>query len=1213
MWQVDYLYGLPVKGCPEISISTDLHLFPISQEIMQHSIRLFLSSTFRDMQKERDYLVNLVFPALRTIAEERGIPFSWCDLRFGVSSFEEEYIVRLCLKNIKDCAPSFVGLLGNNYGSVPSSLNKQQIKRLSIFEGVPSMIRSNLGYTEMEMRYFITQYASEDTFDFYFFVGDLGNIACDHKERKWRDLLYHPVHFFFNLLMKSPEIKVLSWKKYVYNKTKQNEPIIWNYDESIAIKDDIIYQTIKKAFEQKFPLTEFPNEELIWNEQQSYLQEILCNITKNFDPTPDYTSVSWEAKDIMNLYSLNASGKSFYAANQIKHALSEGGDCYYYFVGASRNIDTPVTIWKNILYQICKKNNIDYHKYINVDNREILRNAITECLDKLKGRKVLIVIDGFGEDVTCSIEHRNTVISDFPDPSNNIKYIITSNIIIAQTSRVLSIVHECSEKRIKNYIKNYALNYYGFTNSNFVKASGLRPADLREAKHIADELVIEQIGEFGVDTQFAYNNIYDHIQERISNQISSNNALFGNKDVGFYEGLKRALLFIAITKEGIIESDICKICNIDAEQWTILYGYLSPFFKTKGCIKLNKQLSERICHTYEIDVARRIFIENLEKTNGSHYVTEILFQASQLEDKKILCNLLATSCNLNTIYDIDKDLLIEYLVMIEESNLLENYIHLLDNSFNSVVSKSVHVGYKLIHIFYDVFPRYAIVERYIDLVDSLISTNYIENEFLFDYYALKANVYSSSGRWDKVKGILELAKVLIDKVKDKEIYRKHKIQFLLIETKLYNNDFQPKDEKIKALSIYREILDLYQNNLEKDVLLDVLNEFIMLKKSGDGIKELINQFSITFLDRRIIKENSHNYGKYQIKHIVHTLLLNKIDAESQEADSLFDNLFYSLENSIRNYPFSKDNCDNMFLVFELMLGRIKKLSNKNLYTHYKENVHRLTSWISEYTKIIGIVYSKNSLNYAYAMFELSRLYGELAYVNPINKEAYLSECIKCNTLAEESFNRIFQGSNIIIAKLYHNRANYFNTTLEFQNALKNINTAININDCLGMKEDDSMFNSEIRRISILIDQILYSENLNNISKDIELCNQYITGLLEKIKNISTLSEQTIRERLEIVIKLKEQLNLFVNDEHERFLRVAQINFEEIKRCFSQLKDDHKYVTYKFGSDLVPTVKRCRDLNNYIQKHDILQDFYILCPDYLGFEELIEKMHSIIMK
>ena len=107
------------------------------QKIMQNTIRFFLSSTFTDMQNERDYLVKKVFPELREFSENRGIPFSWCDLRFGVSSFDEEYIIRVCLKNVESCLPSFIGLIGKNYGSIPQSLTRQHVKRLSNYRGVP--------------------------------------------------------------------------------------------------------------------------------------------------------------------------------------------------------------------------------------------------------------------------------------------------------------------------------------------------------------------------------------------------------------------------------------------------------------------------------------------------------------------------------------------------------------------------------------------------------------------------------------------------------------------------------------------------------------------------------------------------------------------------------------------------------------------------------------------------------------------------------------------------------------------------------------------------------------------------------------------------------------------------------------------------------------------------------------------------------------------
>jgi hypothetical protein len=44
-------------------------------------VRLFLSSTFRDMQLERDELIKLTFPTLKSYCQERGVSFNEIDLR----------------------------------------------------------------------------------------------------------------------------------------------------------------------------------------------------------------------------------------------------------------------------------------------------------------------------------------------------------------------------------------------------------------------------------------------------------------------------------------------------------------------------------------------------------------------------------------------------------------------------------------------------------------------------------------------------------------------------------------------------------------------------------------------------------------------------------------------------------------------------------------------------------------------------------------------------------------------------------------------------------------------------------------------------------------------------------------------------------------------------------------------------------------------------
>jgi nephrocystin-3 len=48
-------------------------------------IRVFISSTFRDMKHERELLVKKVFPEMRRICNERFVSFTAVDLNWGIT------------------------------------------------------------------------------------------------------------------------------------------------------------------------------------------------------------------------------------------------------------------------------------------------------------------------------------------------------------------------------------------------------------------------------------------------------------------------------------------------------------------------------------------------------------------------------------------------------------------------------------------------------------------------------------------------------------------------------------------------------------------------------------------------------------------------------------------------------------------------------------------------------------------------------------------------------------------------------------------------------------------------------------------------------------------------------------------------------------------------------------------------------------------------
>ena len=85
------------------------------------SVRIFLSSTFRDFGEERDLLVRKVFPALRARLKDRFVELVDVDLRWGISVEEAERgeVLPICLAEIDRSRPYFIGMLGERYGWIP--------------------------------------------------------------------------------------------------------------------------------------------------------------------------------------------------------------------------------------------------------------------------------------------------------------------------------------------------------------------------------------------------------------------------------------------------------------------------------------------------------------------------------------------------------------------------------------------------------------------------------------------------------------------------------------------------------------------------------------------------------------------------------------------------------------------------------------------------------------------------------------------------------------------------------------------------------------------------------------------------------------------------------------------------------------------------------------------------------------------------------------
>jgi Domain of unknown function (DUF4062) len=100
-------------------------------------MRIFVSSTFRDMHAERDLLGRFVFPQLRDHCRASGVEVVEVDLRWGVTDEEIEHgeLLKRCLDEIDHASRYFVVILGDRYGTAVGQIDEQWQERWPFLSG----------------------------------------------------------------------------------------------------------------------------------------------------------------------------------------------------------------------------------------------------------------------------------------------------------------------------------------------------------------------------------------------------------------------------------------------------------------------------------------------------------------------------------------------------------------------------------------------------------------------------------------------------------------------------------------------------------------------------------------------------------------------------------------------------------------------------------------------------------------------------------------------------------------------------------------------------------------------------------------------------------------------------------------------------------------------------------------------------------------------
>lgn len=369
--------------------------------------KIFISSTFKDMQNERDIIRNEVLPEIEKYALQYGVSVDIVDLRWGINTSECEdsdeasvKILKTCFDEITICKPFFIGIIGERYGWIPSLNN---IKN-SIDNAFKDRIEfKEKSVTEYEMDFALNTY-DEDDASFIFCLRNKINGELSNKDKE--------IYYSNNELDKS-RIKLL--KEKIKNKCPNNyleyEAFINNDNFELTEFKNKLTQALKKEIDQRFSsLTKPQNDiekELIYqlaliNQKASYFsgREIILNEIKNY-----YDS----NEKVLGIYGVSGIGKSSLVAHEVcKNLKDEKISTLYFLCGVSDNSNFVYNLVINLYYQVCRYLKIEFDSnllnlnYVQEHLKEIINDFYVSLIELSKIKKVRIYVDALDQLVMSS-------------------------------------------------------------------------------------------------------------------------------------------------------------------------------------------------------------------------------------------------------------------------------------------------------------------------------------------------------------------------------------------------------------------------------------------------------------------------------------------------------------------------------------------------------------------------------------------------------------------------------------------------------------------------------------------------------------------------------------------------------------------------------------------------------------------------------------------
>lgn len=643
-------------------------------------IRVFISSTFQDMQAERNHLVKITFPQLRKLCEQRGVIWGEVDLRWGITEEQksEGQVLPICLAEINRCRPYFIGLLGERYGWIPEEINpalveqepwlkenfKRSVTELEILHGV----LNNSEMTEKALFYFrdphfINAYDQSKASQFIETIqqSDIDRWGITVAQQKLEERKE-----------KLSDLKERIRQSGLYLKEGFNDPTqLGNW----------VFEDLRRIIDELYPEGTQPDplesEALLHENFAESRARVYVGGEKYFSALDNHIK---ERKEPLVVLGESGSGKSSLLANWGLRYKNEHPDevVLLHFIGATENSSAVSEMLTRLLKELKKSFSITDEIPTEEEKlREVFPNWLYKV--SVKG-KVVLILDGLNQlgDFRGALE-LNWLPNDFPE---NVKMILSTLPcraleVIKERKWPSLIVEDLNSDERVNLVKEYLGLYTKHLSNERIKriingAQSKNPLGLRI---LLDEL--RQFGEHEKLDLFIDNylnaktipDIFKLILERCERDY----------EVERSNLVKDALSFIWASRKGLSEIELLDLLGKNGS--ALPHRIWSPFFLALEQSFINRRGRLDFSHAYIRQAIEEKYLYDEETRNEYHRklakyfanfegtpdrkIEELPWQLSQARLWKRLYDFLSDLENFERLWNLSKFDLMYYWVIIE--------------------------------------------------------------------------------------------------------------------------------------------------------------------------------------------------------------------------------------------------------------------------------------------------------------------------------------------------------------------------------------------------------------------------------------------------------------------------------------------------------------------------------------------------------------------